>query len=437
MWYDFMTSLKNAPVINSEDHILRDNAEITYNENELNMNLADVWQGAIHGRAGAAYWLWDKSSRAAEGTIYYNSNLTRRVELVAGISRVNLDLNRLANEITAIQKKNARCAVLYSNYTQVAKSALHTSAMYEAYRYLQNNGEKVYIVNDTYPEKLNENKNLELLIVPCADYMPEKVWQEIKKFEESGKTVIFAEYNTSYYNENGKSLNATLKNYVLKNATRVSFGGWNENTVSLLGCENVYSAIGNVISAFVKDVEVKSGNGETEWTSAKYEDGYVVNLCNYGEEVTEITISYKGKECGDIFDLTENKGISNIISLSPYETKLVKIGCLEEIKDGMSFCYSNGNKATEIKADTISSIVKTNIGSEKSFVHMLAIYSKDNILKSVLTNYGFADKSGNVLSEIGVTVKENEVSDTVLKSYLFNSLEILEPYIPSAVLGVK
>ncbi|MBE7011339.1 MAG: hypothetical protein E7415_01545 [Ruminococcaceae bacterium] len=437
MWYDFMTSLKNAPVINSEDHILRDKTEILYNEDELKMNLADVWQGAIHGRAGAVYWLWDKSSRTDEGTIYYNSNLSRRIDTVAGISRVNLDLNRLANEITAIQKKDARCAVLYSNYTQVANSNLHNAAMYEAYRTLQNNGEKVYIVNDTYPERLNENENPELLIVPCCNYLPQKVWQEIEEFIGRGKTVIFAEYNTSYYNENGKALDSTLKNSVLNDAVRVSFGGWSSDSVTLSGCQDVYAAIVNAISGYENDVTVESSNGETEWTAAKYESGYVVNLCNLGDETTDITVSLNGEECGELFDLTQNKEVSNKISLAPYETKLIKIEGSEEIKDGMSFWYSDGSEALEVKADTISSKAKTTVGAGEGFVHILAVYSKGNVLKSILTNDGFADENGNILSEISITVKENEVSDMVLKSYLFNSLGRLEPYLPSAELGVE
>ncbi len=437
MWYDFMTSLKNAPVINSEDHILRDNTQITYNNAELKMNMADVWQGAIHGRAGAVYWIWDKSARTGEGSIYYNSNLSRRVDHVAGISRVNLDLNRLANEITAIQKKDARCAVLYSNYSQVANSNPHNAAMYEVYRTLQNNGEKVYIVNDTYPERMNENESLQLLIVPCCNYMPEKVWQEIKKFQESGKTVIFAEYGTSYYNENGKALNNTLKNTVLSGATRVSFGGWNEDTVTLSNCGNVYNAIKSVISGYENAVTVESSNGETEWTAAKYDGGYVVNLCNYGDVNTTATLSYDGIACEELFDLTENKVITNEISLKPYETKLVKVLCEEEIKEGMNFYYSDGSEATEIKADMIYSKVKTAVDAGKSFAHLLAVYSKSGVLKTVLTNDGFADEKGNILSEIGVTVSGNDVLDTVLKSYLFNSLGNLEPYIPSAVLGVE
>ncbi|MBO5007487.1 MAG: beta-galactosidase [Clostridia bacterium] len=433
MWYDFMTSMKNAPVINSEDHILRDSTEITYNANELAMNIADMWQGAIHGRAGSVYWLWDKSSRAQNGTYYYNSNLAYRADHVAAIGKVNLDLNRMANEITAIQKKSARCAVMYSNYTQVGLSSLHLSAMYEVYRYLQNNGEKVYIVNDTYPEKLNENTDLELLIVPVCQYMPEKVWTEINEFIENGKKVIFVEYNNDYYNENGKSLDTTLKNNVLNNSGRVSFGSFNSSTVTLSGYEDVHNAIGSAIAGFDRVVSVTSSNGETEWTSAKYTDDYVINLCNYGGSDADISILLDGLAYDEtVYDLTENKNISNSFTLKPYETKLVK---LKNAVSTMSFRYSDGTRATEIKTDNITSKVNAVLEPFSEYVHLLAIYSSDKTLETVVKTSGTADKNGKVTSSLGFEIKQNKPLPYMMKSFLINSVDNLKPYMASQSLG--
>ena len=306
--------------------------------------------------------------------------------------------------------------------------------MYEAYRCLQNNGEKVYVVNDTYPEKLNANTNLELLIVPCCNYLPESVWQEIEEFIGRGKTVIFAEYNTSYYNENGKSLDQDLKNNVLNDSVRASFGGWNANNITLSGCENVCNAIESEIAEYKREIIIETSNKETEWTVAEYDGGYVVNLCNYGNETTTVAVKgIEGKYDG-IFDLTNNDAVSETFTLAPYETKLLKVVCAEEM--GMNFYYSDGTVATEIKADTILSKVNTVIGERNSFVHILAVYSGD-VLKSVMTNDGTSDESGKAISQIGVTIKEGEVSGTALKSYLFDSMTGLKPYMPSAIIGEK
>ncbi|MBQ2614112.1 MAG: beta-galactosidase [Clostridia bacterium] len=434
MWYDFMTSLKNAPVINSEDHILADAYELTYNGDELKYNMADMWQGAIHGRAGAVYWLWDKSARAAENTGYYNANLTRRADHVAAIGKTNLDLNRLANEVTAIQKKESRTAVLYSNYTQVSKSEKHLAGMYEAYRYLQNSGEKVYIVNDTYPEKLNENENLELLVVPVCDYMPEKVWVELEKFVDSGKKIIFAESSSTYYNENGKSLDSTRKNKVLNQSVRVSFGGWNSINGVFSQCGDVQTAIANVISKLDRMIEVSSTNGETEWTAAKYGNSYVLNLCNFGSTATTITVTNKdGAFAGKLFDLIENQEIVNNFSLQPYETKLVR---LDNIKEGISFWNQDGSEATEVKAGTITSKVNTVLEANSPYKHIVAVYGKDKSLQRVFfTKDTYADKDGKVFSALDVEISTTEADNCIIKSFLFDSFGKLTPLTSAEVLG--
>lgn len=433
MWYDFMTSMKNAPVINSEDHILEDNPEITYIDEELDMNMADIWQGAIHGRAGSVYWLWDKSSRAQEGTYYYNSNLTRRAEHVAGIGKINLDLNRLANEITAIQNKPARCAILYSNYTQVGND-YHSAAMYEAYSTLLYNGEKVYIANDTYPEKINENENLELLIVPACEYMPEKVWQEIDEFIDNGKTVIFAEVSGNYYTENGASLDATLKNSVLGRATRTQFGGWDADNTLLTGCEDVYTAIENAISGFEHSVKAEAQNGLTEWTVAEYQGDYVVNLCNYGDEETTVSLTLDGgKICGEIFDLTENEKIRDGFTLKPYETKLVRISTESETND---FYYSDGSEALVVKNGTITSNIRAKENANAEYIHIVALYSGDDILVETVCRSGRADANGVIDSSQPITVNAGENAESYkIKAFMFDKTSVLMPYLQANMLG--
>lgn len=431
MWYDFMTSMRNAPIVNGEDHILRDNKEITYRENELPMNKTDIWQGAIHGRAASAYWLWDKAARSAEGSIYYNSNLTRRADHIAAIGKLNLDMNRLANEITAIQKKDARCAVLYSNYTQVGhfknNTNYHEAAMYEAYRYLLNNGEKVYIANDTYPERINENENLELLIVPACEYMPEAVWQEIKEFEERGKKVIFAEVSGDYKTHDGKAINSSLKNTVLGNAVRVSYGGWSNGSF-MTGCENVYNAIETAIANFDRDIDAETSSVDVEWTAAEYNGEYVVNLCNYGENPADVVLSANGREIlGEIVNLTENEEMSSSFTLAPYETRLVRIsagaGKTEFLKpDGTTAVKPEG-------ALKVKSLAAADAGSE--YVHIVAVYSENGTLVKFVSTSGTANENGVIKAETDIEVGGEKCT---VKAFLFDGMNSLRPYLKTKVL---
>ncbi len=444
MWYDFLTSMKDAPVINAEDHILQDNFDendsstwntIEYRDLENRMNQADMWQGAIHGRGGSAYWLWDKSTRAEEGTYYYNSNLTRRADTVAAIGKTNHDMNRLAYEISAIQQKPERVALLHSTYA-LAKYKYHSNSMYQAYQYLQNNGEKVYIVNDTYPEKLNQNESLELLVVPTCNYMWDGVWSQMLTFLNNGGKVLFLEYETSYKNELGGTINATLVDNVLNhsNTKRVSFGGVSSDGFYMTGCTDVFTALGNAIKDFSHHVRVKSGNGTTEWVETEYDGSYLVNLCNYGETTTAIDLTLDDDVIvGEVFDLTENQGIDSSFVLEPYETKMIRIS-----KDNYSvkFVDVNQNELYAPVNGAITAKLKAQLQANASYVHMLAVYAEDGRMLQVISAEGKADASGNISSNLSVTVNAgNDAATCTVKSFLLDSLGSLKLYIPAVSLG--
>ncbi len=437
MWYDFMTSMKNAPIVNSEDHFLDErndyatnDTKIFYNENEYLMGMADVWQGAVHGRASAVYWLWDKSSRTQSGTWYYNCNLSKRADYIAGIGRINHDLNRLANEVTAIQKKGTRVGVMYSNYSQISEPYF-SAAMYEAYRRMINSGEKVFVANDTYPEKINENEDLQLLILPVCQNMPEKVWEELKKFLERGGKLIFAECGNEYYDEKGGSLTSSLKNTVLSNSTRVSFSGW-ESGYKMTGCDAVYAAIDDALSGLEHSVTVAEASKNTEWTAVEYDGGYVVNLFNTSESDVNVSLKLTDGREFEAFDLTENEALKgDTLTLTTYETKLVKLTPITEVH---RFTDGSGTEITALKEGDSFAEIKTTISPKASYTHVVALYNGNGLVKSENVS-GTADNSGKIDSKVKINLDKNAVSGSVIKSFLFDSLENIKPYIPSAVLG--
>ena len=190
------------------------------------------------------------------------------------------------------------------------------------------------------------------------------------------------------------------------------------------------TAIKNVISGFDSDVKVISGNGETEWTAARYGNGYVVNLCNFGSTATEISISCDSAE--KLFDLTENEEIANKFVLQPYETKLVR---LDDIKEGISFWNQDGSEADKVSAGTIAAKVNTKLAANSLFTHVFVVYSKEMIFKRVVSKDGYADEDGRAFSKIEIELSEDEKDNCVLKSFLFDSLKTLKPVIPAESLG--
>ena len=144
-FYDYQTSVLNSPVYNTEEHILEDKPKLTYNSEELEFNMADMWQGAVHGKGGSIVWLWDREGRTKNGTMYFNSLLSARPEHVAALGKLTLDLNRLAEEIVSVQDAQANVGILYSlNGATFADDAM--SVLHDAYVAVGESGQKVKFV---------------------------------------------------------------------------------------------------------------------------------------------------------------------------------------------------------------------------------------------------------------------------------------------------
>jgi len=116
MWYDYMTSIKDAPVFNSEDHIIA-NGDTDYSEAHLKNIRADQWMSAIHARSMACTWLWDRSQSAKE--TYKWESLLFRPDIVEALGKNALDLNRLSNEIYTIIDTNPKVGIFYSETSRV------------------------------------------------------------------------------------------------------------------------------------------------------------------------------------------------------------------------------------------------------------------------------------------------------------------------------
>ena len=92
-------------------------------------------------------------------------------------------------------------------------------------------GEKVFFVNETNPQALNQ-QDLELLIVPCCNYIKEETLLQIDTFLDNGGEVLLLNANSKgYYDENGKSHDQTLLNSITSRCDKASFYKGNGITI--------------------------------------------------------------------------------------------------------------------------------------------------------------------------------------------------------------
>lgn len=281
LWYDYLRSVINAPVINGENHIIEDKwndiLDINYDSRIPNHVAADMWQGAIHGSDQTVNWLLADNERV--NTSYPNSTALYRPDLLSAISKTTLDMERLSDEITAIQNAPCDIAILYSD-TSWNYNRNFTQNNYNAYLAAIYNGHKVEFVTEKTLDNLTNQK---VLIVPnCANTTPETV-QKIKTYIDGGGKVIFVGSDCLKKGRNNQNLSADILstvNSLYSNSVTVS-------DISELS-DTLYSIYEGMELNTITVVDETTGRkvADTEWNAVEVSGEYIVNVCNYSETHT-------------------------------------------------------------------------------------------------------------------------------------------------------
>ncbi|MDF2939347.1 MAG: hypothetical protein K0Q90_4720, partial [Paenibacillaceae bacterium] len=178
--YDIQRSFNKAPVFNSEYHFIQDR-DTNYGKDQAVHARALFWQGAVHGRSASTAWVWE---RTYDSSSPFEGSLLHRPDVVSAIGRTNLDLNRLAYEVKALQDAPAQAAILYSRPSSLYNSDFFAT-LYRGYEALSYSGQSIRFVSE---EQLEEGglDGCKLLLIPAATHVTEDVLEGISGFAEQG-----------------------------------------------------------------------------------------------------------------------------------------------------------------------------------------------------------------------------------------------------------
>lgn len=320
-WYDWQTSVKNAPCINSEDHILSATDVMDYSPLQPDFCASQIWQGAIHGRSGTNIWLWDVREFGEN-----NALLTNRPMVVSKTTKVGFDLNRAAYQVAAIQNEPRRVAILKSE-NSLDGSVVSINTCYNTYISCLTGGMRPMFITDHSYEKLSD---YEVVFIPDMRFVSDELFDKLVKYvDDGGKLVIFGNKSLTM-NPVGKARDAKAVSELFEKAelTDVSYS---DNTVNNPG--DIDKAVKSAIadkhfdSVYVYDKETDEPVDNVEWLYGVYDGKIVVNMCNYDKK-NEKTVYLKvnGKRVESFF---EHRGEqiydTGEITLKPYQPILISI----------------------------------------------------------------------------------------------------------------
>jgi hypothetical protein len=186
--YDLLNSFRNQPVFNSENHPLP-NASGSGRMSSIQTRAA-MWQGGLHHQGAQTTWVWEEpTDDSFLDSIYF------RPKNIWAASRAEMDLNRLSEEVAAINRAKARVAILYSP-ASMHWEPKYAKALVSAYTALNFMGEKVTFISE---RQLAEGRaaDVQWIIRPMATHVSKAAQEAMTKYKtiDVGSAPMFDEYH--------------------------------------------------------------------------------------------------------------------------------------------------------------------------------------------------------------------------------------------------
>lgn len=314
-WYDFQASVKDAPVLDGEEHIYEDVREADHAPIAKHHVATEMWDGLFHNRSASMLWMFDLNEFGTPWLHipnYLNANYAFRPADCVMLSEVMLDAQRLAKEIVAFQEKEPEIGVLYSR-TSVIYESEATRLITAAYDEAHFAGQKVGFIGDSMADQIDKYK---LFVITGSTNVSKKMLDSIKTYIEKGGKVLLMGENQLARDEYNRPHDQATLDYIYKNSDRTS--SVKEKIDEL-----------NMSEVVLVDAETGEKLDRVEWAYTEYGDKILVHIVNHHNDNYNDTkdfnakILYNGKQIMNYDELRSGEAMQGNILLKTYQPVLL------------------------------------------------------------------------------------------------------------------
>jgi hypothetical protein len=287
-YYDFLSSLKEAPVFNSEEHIIRD-GDSNYVPEQVDHMRTVLWQGAMHRRSASTIWVW---ARTYSKTSDFRGSVLHRPDVVAEVGKTSLDLNRLVEKVTAFQNDRAKVAILYSLPALAYEaSTTYPQAVRKLYRAVSLSGAGVDIITE---KQLREGKGNEysMILVPQQQHLERDSLDNLLQYQESGGTVAIQGADSLHQDEHNQALDETAREAVFDRAIILDKSWSNLQVQEWLRTTPFYQT---AVPVVLIDEATGLPVADVEWRSVQKDGQWLLNIANYGSTAKTVSVLVNGR----------------------------------------------------------------------------------------------------------------------------------------------
>lgn len=314
--YDIQRSLNRKPIFNSENHISRD-FSMNYVPPEHFRTV--LWQGAIHGQASTTIWIWERATSSAHTWCFYG-NVMDRPGCALAVGTTCMDLNRFAEEVTALQNVKAPAAIVYSNasFMRNGEYLVAKNRVYEALNFC---GVKVDFISEAQLAR-GDGAKYGMIILPQTTHLTRSAFRGLCALPSSTRLVALGE--TPAKDPQSNALPEAEVKRVRDRALAIDGDSSPRQIWPVLRRE--LAALRALPECSVVDAKSGEPVWGVEWLPARVGGRTVINLVNLNDKPVAVKVLRGGREVAakDLLSLGGREGVRLLKPESPVLAEVVK-----------------------------------------------------------------------------------------------------------------
>lgn len=307
--YDLQRAVKDAPSFNTENHVIVDR-ETRYVPPEHIR--AALWQEAVHGQSATTIWVWERTYDPRSDIA---GSIMHRPACAEAVGRTTLDLNRLAEEVTAIQRLQPQVAILHSVSGLAWDTGRYDDCAGKLYTALSFTGLKIGFVTERQLES-GQAPAVPLLFVPNLAHLSEAAFQNLRKYP--GRLVVLGDDSVLSRDEYDHERKARPRGQrMVFQYGRTTWPMLHRALTPILVAAKLQPLV------TVSDEHGKPATGVT-WLCAPTDAGALVTLCNLGHDPARIMLRKDGRPVTGQ-NLLSDEATPEVITAASLEPQLIRV----------------------------------------------------------------------------------------------------------------
>ncbi len=310
MGHDLQRSVLDAPVFNTENHLIEDRDTRYVPAAHVR---AALWQAAVHGQSATAIWVWE---RTFDPKSDFAGSIMHRPACAEAVGIVNYDLNRAALEVTALQQAPAQALVLQSMTASVWDGGGYSDCLRKLYAALSFTGLKLGFVTERQLET-GFVPQAQVVFVPGVVHLSGAALAALRQFK--GRVVLVGGDDVLTRDEYGRERRpelATVDKLPFRHGS-TSSRNLHEQVLAKLPAWDLHPTLE------LREAGQQPAWG-VEWRSTEMAQGTVVNLCSYRREPVTVVLVRGGQPTAAQEVLT-GRPVDGPLVLAPLEVRLLKL----------------------------------------------------------------------------------------------------------------